>query len=532
MWEPGTDFSFRVIADYDQIDEKCCGVVNLRPSAATGAVRAVGGQVNDFNTPFADVVYSDVVPTSKVKNYGISGQGDLKLGALTLTSISAYRRTELDANQDVDYTSARLATGANIGQAKLDTFTQELRLTSDFDGPLNFLLGGYYFNEKVTESDQIVYGADFRKYANILIGGPVTSPPNDVAVSTLEGQFSALTGQNYIGKFFANGQGFFNNVHQSDESYSIFGNVDFEVTDALTVTLGANYTHDSKDVVTTSVSTDVFSGLDLNAIRNTATGFGIAQTIGGILMVPGGFASPAQIAGFAAAQPVVFAQIQAGAAAATAPILGLKPLQFLPPFQNCPNAVEDCRTRDGDWSYTARVAYKVSPTLNVYASYATGYKAASFNLSRDARPTLADYTALVSRGLAVTNLTPGSRFAQPEDSEVYELGLKGNWGLASANLTFFKTVDQELPDQHLYRHRLCLRERRKQSTFGVEFDGQVRPVEPLTLSLAMTYLDPKFDSYANSPLGDLSGTTIVNVPRFRRCSARSSTSPSATAAIT
>ena len=514
LWEPGTDFSFRVIADYDQIDEKCCGVVNLRPSAATGAVRAVGGQVNDFNAPFADVVYSDVVPTSKVKNYGISGQGDLKLGALTLTSIGAYRRSELNANQDVDYTSARLATGANIGQAKLDTFTQELRLTSDFDGPLNFLLGGYYFNEKVTESDQIIYGADFRNYANILIGGPVTSPPNDFAVSTIEGQFSALTGQNYIGKFFASGQGFFNNVHQSDESYSIFGNVDLDVTDALTITLGANYTHDSKDVVTTSVSTDVFSSLDLTAIRNTATGVGIAQTVGGILMVPGGFASPAQIAAFAAAQPAAFAQIQAGAAAATAPILGLKPLQFLPPFQNCPNAVEDCRTRDGDWSYTARVAYKVSPTLNVYASYATGYKAASFNLSRDSRPTLADYTALVSRGLAVTNLTPGSRFAEPEDSEVYELGIKGNWGLASANLTFFQQSIKNFQTNTFTGTGFVFANAEKQSTFGVEFDGQVRPVEPLTLSLAMTYLDPKFDSYANSPLGDLSGTTIVNIPKI------------------
>ena len=163
LWEPGTDFSFRVIADYDQIDEKCCGVVNLRPSASTLAIQALGGRVNDFNTPFADVVYSDVVPTSKVKNYGISGQGDYSFGDLTLTSITAYRKTELSADQDVDFSSAKLATGANIGQAQLDTFTQELRLTSDFQGPINFLLGGYYFNEKASTKDQIVYGSDFRQ---------------------------------------------------------------------------------------------------------------------------------------------------------------------------------------------------------------------------------------------------------------------------------------------------------------------------------------------------------------------------------
>ena len=41
----------------------------------------------------------------------------------------------------------------------------------------------------------------------------------------------------------------------------------------------------------------------------------------------------------------------------------------------------------------------------------------------------------------------------------------------------------------------------------------VRPVRPLTLSLAMTYLDPKYDSFVNSPLGDLSGTTDREHPQ-------------------
>ena len=71
------------------------------------------------------------------------------------------------------------------------------------DGPLNCIIGGYYFNEKLHTQDQIVYGPDFRNYANILIGGPITSPPNDGAVDALEAQFSALTGQNPINKYEA-----------------------------------------------------------------------------------------------------------------------------------------------------------------------------------------------------------------------------------------------------------------------------------------------------------------------------------------
>ena len=54
---------------------------------------------------------------------------------------------------------------------------------------------------------------------------------------------------------------------------------------------------------------------------------------------------------------------------------GLCPLQFLPPFLNFPNAVESGRTDDDDFAYTVRLAYDVNPDLNVYASYATGFKA-------------------------------------------------------------------------------------------------------------------------------------------------------------
>jgi outer membrane receptor protein involved in Fe transport len=189
-------------------------------------------------------------------------------------------------------------------------------------------------------------------------------------------------------------------------------------------------------------------------------------------------------------------------------------LQFLPPFQNCPNSVEDCSTRDGDLSYTARLAYKFSPSLNMYVSYATGYKAPSFNLSRDSRPTVADVAALKAAGLAVTNLAAGTRFADAENSKVYELGIKGNWGLASANLTFFRQSISNFQTNTFTGTGFIFSNAAKQTTDGVEFEGMVHPRDELTLNLAVTYLDPKYDSFPNSPLGDLSGTTIVNIPKL------------------
>ena len=117
------------------------------------------------------------------------------------------------------------------------------------------------------------------------------------------------------------------------------------------------------------------------------------------------------------------------------PFLALQPLQFLPPFLNYPNAVENGKTHDDNLSYTLRVAYKFSRNINAYASYATGFKASSFNLSYDSRPFASDFipgspaqspapaaSPIRSAGLALTNLTAGTRFAGPEKAQVYEIG--------------------------------------------------------------------------------------------------------------
>ena len=521
LFDNGGPLRVRVIGDYDKIEERCCGVINVAPSAEIGAIQLLGGQVNDFrNNPDGDIIFTDVDPINNVENYGISGQIDYEFGALTLTSITAYRKTKLAADQDVDFTSLDAVSGANIGDADIDTFTQELRIASDFDGPLNFLVGGYYFDEQVDTSDQIVYGNGFRPYANLLLQGATGGTQT---VDTLEATLSALNGTDYTGQFFAAGQGFFNNIVQDNEAFSIFGNVDFEITDRLVLTLGANYTKDKKQIVTNSTSTDVFSNIDLVASGNTAIfAQGLATQVGSLLSL-GRPATQAEIGAFAGANPAAFAQISAGVQAfadandtdpAVNSLLALTPFQFLPPLQNCPNAVEDCSTDDDDWSWNVRLAYEVTPTLNVYASWATGYKAPSFNLSRDSRPLPADFAALQAQGLAVTNLRPGTRFANAENSEVYEVGIKGNWSRAAANLTFFQQSIEDFQANTFTGTSFILSNAGKQETFGVEFDGQFYASDSLTLSVAMTYLDAQYDSFVASPVGDLSGEPVAGVPEL------------------
>lgn len=504
---PTDALSLRLIADYDKIDEVCCAVVNLRRSAATTAIEVLGGRVNNAATPFADVAYTNFASTNQIENYGLSGQVDYAMGPLKLVSITAWRRSQSLTNQDSDFTSADLL-GQNIGDVKLDTFTQELRASASLLDVADVMIGGFFFDESVRYKNTLTYGSQFRGYANLLSGG---------AIGQLETQVLGLP----VGTFQRAGQGMFDDLRMSNTAWSVFGNMDVKLADKFTLTLGANYTRDRKTVSSTTTSTDAFSALDFvtignGVIRNTA----IAQQVGAAMSL-GTAASAAQVASFAGAQPTIYNAIVTGATAyananagnpAVNPLLALRALQFLPPFLNVPNAVESGKTNDGKWTWTARLAWDVTDSINAYASYATGFKASSFNLSRDSRPLASDYAALRTAGLVLPNLTTGSRYAGPETARVFELGLKANWGIASANLTLFQQTINGFQSNVFTGTGFALANAGKQSTKGIEFDGMVKPTPELTLNLSLVYLDPKYDSFVASALGDASGTVPAGVP--------------------
>lgn len=282
----------------------------------------------------------------------------------------------------MDFSSAAVV--SEFRNQAVDTFTQELRVASDFDGPVNFLLGGYYFNEKAKQNSGLDNGEDARAFFDLLAGGGTPG-----TLSFVESQLGIP-----VGATFAEGPSTREFFTLDNESYSVFGQVDFEVTDRLTLTAGFNYTDDRKDF---SLRQDSFDPLaNVNFVDAVIVG-GIAQA----LQIPTSQVTPGVIQQFAAAQPAGFQQI---AAIATTPcsagspppacnqLLPLQALQFLPPFLAVPNAVEPGRTNDDNLSYTLRVAYDVSDRVNAYFTYATGFKASSVNLSRDSRPTNADYT--------------------------------------------------------------------------------------------------------------------------------------------
>ncbi|MEL7218781.1 MAG: TonB-dependent receptor, partial [Pseudomonadota bacterium] len=378
LFEPTPDVSFRLIADYDEIDEDCCIITNVVDGPTGAAVRALGGQFTSED-PFAYEAFYDIVPTSRIENSGVSLQGDIGLGFGNLSSITAFRNNESRSQFDPDATNLQLF-DANTQDTQIQTFTQEIRLSSVGAGNrIDWMIGGFYFDEAIDVDNSLFYGPAYRPFINALTGNPnalsqleafARIPPNSLALP---------------------GQGTVDTISQDNTAWSIFGTVDFNITDRLTATFGINYTEDRKDVAIDIISNDALAMLNLDQLGyNAALGTILAQN--GINLL-----NPASILPFIQGNPALYGQIQqqalAGATGPLNPFNPLRALQLLPGFVNFPNSVEDGRTRDDSTDFTFRLAYDVTDDINVYASYATGFKASSWNLSRQSRPFASDFTA-------------------------------------------------------------------------------------------------------------------------------------------
>jgi outer membrane receptor protein involved in Fe transport len=502
--EPSDSFKLRFIGDYDKIDENCCFVGNVFAGPTAGAIRAVGGKINSGGIFSYEENYN-FASTNDITNGGVSMQADYDFGSLSLTSITAYRESRSKTNADSDFTSADVI-GQNSGDVDITTKTQELRLASDFDGPFNFLLGGYYFDESINNKQALTLGRDARNYLNALAAG---------AYISLEPTIRALAGvPSSAAPFGGQGQGRFEDWDYTNKAYSVFGTADFELTDGLVLTGGFNYTKDKKSVVSDTRITDVFSAIDLVQVGANA---------GVPAVLP---------AGAVGNTTTLYPRITAcpntnGLATVCNPFLALGALQFLPPFLNLPNAVEDGRTSDGKLTYSARVAWEATDNINLYASYSTGFKATSWNMSIDSRPFGSDFVAgspsqgapltaskIRTAGLATANLTSGTRYALPEEAKVMELGLKAKWDSVAFNLTAFDQSIKNFQGNSFIGTGFVLSNAGEQSVKGIEFDSSINPIDALQLRVATVYLDSKYDSYVGSQFGDLSGKSVGGIPKW------------------
>jgi len=519
LWEPTDALSVRVIGDMSDLSENCCGtgvaidgpLSAAAPTRARDLINILGGQQPSAADQFSYETFTNSPTKNDIEDSGFSAQVNYDLGFASLTSITAIRKTDSSFVSDSDFNSLDILRDTfqtNI----LDTFTQELRLASNSGNQFEWMIGGYYFDETIDQDSGLIYGSDTRPYIDFLSGGALGG------IEQILG-FAPNT-------FFGEGVRIDEKFVQKDKAYSIFGTVDYEVNNRLTLTAGGNFTKDKKRVSGSTVNNDEFGNVDLEGADGTAvisTGIFLNGAPGvpsfmqalNLPFTPANFQSAASGAFGAAAQGYVNNVLGASAglaASPNSPLAGLYALQFQPQFLEFPNSVENGRTNDDEFTYTLKAAYEVNDNINVYGSYATGFKASSWNLTRDSRPFQADALALQAAGLLPNNYNPatgrnfGTRFSAPETVEVFELGAKARFSMGAINIAVFDQTVNNFQSTIFQGTGFVLANAGQQSTRGIEFDSSFTPIEPLTLTFAGVLQDPTYDSFVAAP--GPNGTTV------------------------
>jgi outer membrane receptor protein involved in Fe transport len=516
LWEPSADVSFRLIGDYAQSNENCCTAVIIRETELrnVGAFAAYGlpanGGVIDFGPgAVRDRISSDDGYINETEQWGVSGELKWTLSDnASLTYIGSYRNYDAISGQD-DFVGldvynvgpASYAPNAPFSGGNNTVMTHELRLQgSAFDNRLDWLVGAYYSDEDIDEIQAMTLGPDYQAYASTQLfsalgNGFAPFGPNPLFVLTRMAQATGVTvipglgpvpnfalpttvGVNTSGSFAVN------NFTQNANSFSVFTHNVLNLTDNISLTLGARYVDETKD--------GRFDQLSANspACATIANGFGNILT------------NLTTIVGL----PAATAQALAGGG------LGLTCFPFatqanLPASAVLPLPREyDLRFEDNELTYTGQLAYNNNAGLLAYASFSHGFKSGGFNLDPAAAAGGAD-----------------PRFAS-EKVDSYELGLKTSLAnnQITANLAVFHMdmTDFQVLEFTGVQFQTFNVAAAKSTGAELEMVGRFDPY--MTVNFAATYVDARYpddcdEGITGSALATvrtLCGSSLTNAPKW------------------
>lgn len=156
----------------------------------------------------------DVEGKERIRVFGASLLGQFTFGGVQLTSITAYEQVNRATLEDTDASPNQVITAYYEDRPR--QFSQELRLQSVGENTFNWIVGGFYFHDNLKTDSAF----------DLLRGLRDPSAP-------LEG-FDP-----------ANSLGLLRYPYtQKTDSYAVFGQGDYKLTDRLTATLGLRYSHD------------------------------------------------------------------------------------------------------------------------------------------------------------------------------------------------------------------------------------------------------------------------------------------------
>ena len=449
LWEPSDAVSVRLIADYTNRKEKCCaatyvdntvnpyiGDLNnpstpLSPLQTNGnniinVLRDLGQSLTAFNQGYARKisVSSGRSFAGETTDGGLSAEVKWDLGAANLTSITGYRDYKSGQGSDTDYGQVDILyrTPSDDAFRQFKTFTQELRLQGEaFDGRLDWLVGGFYANEKLRVQDNLRFGSQYGRFATcrIISGGGLAglySPTNPGCVAPVVGPatLSAASGGGATGAAIAAGfvalDGLNNlgsttdRYNQTSKNWALFTHNIINITEGLDLTLGLRYTNERKNFSATFGNNNTVCTAQQAALTSALTSANAtARALSGALI---GLSCQGN---------------------STAELNGV--------------SINDKRS-ESEFSGTSILSYKVNPDLLMYASYSRGYKAGGFNLDRSA---LKAPIEVVAGSPTTTFAAVGGAQAlvgrlqfDPEIVDAYEIGAKYATGPLSISVAAFR----------------------------------------------------------------------------------------------
>lgn len=471
LWLPNDATSFRLIADYSRRDEWCCVAVPvvLGPTAAiidalTGGTGVAGPPYGP--QPFSREARANRSTSQKIEDRGISLEinHDLEaFGGATLTSITAAREWSTVNGGDVDFTGAdlfyRLPDGSFDFQ--LEQFSQEVRLAGSTDR-LDWLVGAMYSAEDLSRNDAFIFGAAWNGYLSTLgasqAGFPgaastflrcLTAPfPANVGCATTGFGAPAVAGPMY-----AAGDGYLDQYSQDSNSFAVFTNNSFRLTEQLELTVGLRYTREEKTLLTMQ-----------DNIGNNG------------LPCAAGRANPVMAPG----QPLN--ALLGG---------GLCINQTNPDFDGRTYTQE---FEDDDISGRVSLQYRFNPSLMVYGSAARGFKSGGFNLERSSEPRAANNSS--------PRPVDDTSFAS-ETVDSYELGFKSTLldRTLLLNVTAYQQNFQNFQLNTFAGIAFIVESIPELDTRGVDMDFMwFTPVEGLSLQGGFTYTDSTYGEFTAADL--------------------------------
>ena len=486
LYTPNQDVSVRIIADYSEIDEICCGApvqqsnfmatgITGKPGSDAMLAQAFGAYIfdhrvnSDYDFYDREVALS-FLPISTMQDKGLSAEITWDIDeSFSIVSVSAYRNFDSFDDLDNDFSEVDLFGVKN--DSRQNSFSQEVRLDYTSEN-LNVIVGAYYFTQEldldyslyIQEYFNPFYMANFNGALDGLLGGID-------AISALTGGMVAPSAPGAPG-----GTTFDHVAEQEHQSYAVFGQFDYQLNEEFTLTAGLRFTREEKNL-STIFTENLPDGSDFPSFFTSIGDTSAPETIGPGTLLYGAGVAGAVLGGIQAGQidlATAEGQVALGALVPfQSPGWGYQSLAATTASRDDINEILE----DDQVTGTVKLSYQPDSHTMLYASYGTGYKSGGTNTDR------------IAAGL--------NPIFDAETSQSFEVGIKKDFSEYNLriNAAAHQTTVDDFQANTFTGEGFNLQNAGDYEISGFEIEATWLPMETVEVNFAYAKVDAEYKTF-------------------------------------